>query len=384
MTTLRVKSAHGAYPVLIGCGALNQLSTQIAKTLDGGRLFVIYDANLFALHGARFRPALKHWKYRAELVIPSGERHKNAATLKGVYDFLLEQKVARDDLILACGGGVTSDLVGYAAATVLRGVRWGVVSTTLIGMADASIGGKTGINHRLGKNLVGAFWAPSFVVSAPEFLNTLPRRHLVAGLGEIIKCAGLSGTKEIARCERFLERGDWSPKVWEPLIQQAAAYKVAIVAADEHETGRRVLLNYGHTFAHAIEAATGFGKLLHGEAVLLGVLAALKLGGKLGLDGQGLRKYAALAERAVGWAPRRKLNADRILQAMAVDKKRQTADLKHVLLAAPGKPVVRGHIPPHRVREALMEMLRYYEAHGGKGDKDSRHTRTESESARRA
>jgi len=358
-------------------GVLSRLERHVTEALGDGRLFVVYDANLFALHGRAVQHALRRIRGKAiELVIPSGEHRKNASTLKGVYDFLLDNKIARDDFILACGGGVTGDLAGFAAATILRGVSWGVVPTTVIGMADASIGGKTGLNHSLGKNLIGAFWAPSFVLCDPGFLSTLPKRHLVSGLGEIIKCAGLAGAGAIDRCEQLLDRIDSIPTAWEEPIRQAAAYKAAIVSRDELETGKRVWLNFGHTFGHAVEMAAGYGRLLHGEAVLLGLLAALELGREMAPAGKLLTRYTELVKRAVRLIPKRRLDSETVLASMALDKKRQAADLRYVLLRRPGRPVVRSGFRHRQVKAALNRMLRFYEAHGGKGDTHSRNPRT--------
>jgi len=210
-----------------------------------------------------------------EMVIPSGEKSKSVSTLNKLYDFLLNEKISRQDFIIVCGGGVTSDLVGYASATTLRGIKWGIVATTLLSMVDASIGGKTGINHQAGKNVIGAFWQPSFVYSDTYFLKTLPFRELVAGYGEILKYGGLIGKRMLTKIEKYRARNDFYQD--KTLIGMSAEYKANIVSKDEREENLRMRLNLGHTFAHAIETSTGYGKLLHGEAVILGLLAAVEL-----------------------------------------------------------------------------------------------------------
>jgi 3-dehydroquinate synthase len=301
-----------------------------------------------------------------ELMIPSGERSKSHRTLTGLYDFVLDEKISRSDFILACGGGVTTDLVGYAAATTLRGIRWGAVPTTLVGMVDAAIGGKTGINHALGKNLIGAFWQPSFVCSDVRFLQTLEPRQMTAGLGEVLKCVGLVGRQLASPLEHYLRSGDsYRADRLIKLVSLTAAFKARVVERDERESGRRMILNFGHTFAHGIEKALGFGRLLHGEAVILGILAALRLGALEGYDSKGLREYRDLVRHFVRRLPRRRIEINAVLNAMAWDKKRLIEGQKFVLLERPGKPIITDRVHGRSIRTALTVMLADYRAQGG-------------------
>jgi len=301
------------------------------------------------------------------MVIPSSEKSKSQAILKRIYDFLICNRISRTDLILACGGGVTTDLVGYAAATTLRGIRWAAVPTTLVGMVDAAIGGKTGINHPQGKNLIGAFWQPIFVHEDVTFIQTLTFRQMVAGLGEILKYCGLIGAAMIAPFSVFLGQDDlYRQKDLVALIRLSVRYKASIVERDERDSSVRMLLNFGHTFAHAIERTLGYGRLLHGETVILGILAALELG-DLRRAGtvRGLAGYRKIVERSVAFVPRRRINVTSVLDAIAQDKKRRGTDQKYVLLARPGKPFIAGSIDRRLVRKALERMLIFYKGHGG-------------------
>ena len=368
MNTVKVNLGPRSYPVAVGSNISAQLAQRTGQAVGTNRLFVFFDANFYALHGDRINRYLRRsTKKIVEMVIPSGEKSKSSAVLGKIYDHLLHEKISRDDFILACGGGVLSDLVGYAAATTLRGVRWGVVSTTLLGMVDAAIGGKTGINHRLGKNLLGAIWQPAFVYCDTYFLHTLPPRQMVAGLGEIAKYAGLSGDTMIEKLRRFVKAGDlYNDAMLRSLIVPSVRYKAEIVAMDERESGRRVVLNLGHTFAHAIERAAGYGRLLHGEAVILGLWAAIELSVLLepGRAGR-LASYRNLLEKLVTRVPRVKLESSNVLNAMALDKKRSAQKLRFLVLKAAGKPIIADNISIRLTRQATDNMLEFYRVHGG-------------------
>ena len=368
MPEIIVKLESGRYPIVVGSGIVRRLAPLGERSVDGGRLFVFYDAQFYALHGRRLQSQLKRIDRRAsEMVIPSGEKSKSASVLNRIYSFLLAQKISRSDFILALGGGVTSDLVGYAAATTLRGIRWGVVPTTLLGMVDAGIGGKTGINHRAGKNLVGAFWQPQFVFCDTDFLGTLTVRHLVAGLGEIVKYAGLMGERMLAPLESYLAEGDlYQDRRLARLVSLSAACKAGIVARDGRDRSERMLLNLGHTFGHAIENSLGYGRLLHGEAVLLGLWAAVELSCLTKpARRDSLSGYRDLIEGLMPCVPRRKINVDRLLEAITIDKKRSRRGHNYVLLERPGRPFISDVVQPNNVREAVRAMLSVYAVTGG-------------------
>jgi 3-dehydroquinate synthase len=352
---------------MVGSGMAHDLSRVLKKQVGAGRLFVFYDANFYALHGLKLRKSIKLSAGRIfEMVVPSGEKMKSRRTVARLQDYLLGEKISRDDFVLACGGGVTSDLVGFVAASTLRGIRWGVVSTTLLGMVDAAIGGKTGINHLTGKNLIGAFWQPSFVALDIAYLATLPRRQVIAGLGEVLKTAGLDSEQQVRRLGKYLSAGDlFDQKSLSRMVSSCAGYKAKVVEQDERESGRRMVLNFGHTFGHGIEKALGFGRLLHGEAVILGIDAALNLGERLGHTSPALRVYRELVTSLLPFLPKRKIDPDEVLIAMALDKKRSATDQRYVLLKQVGQPLIGSKIPGRLVRASLLETLEKYQRCGG-------------------
>ncbi|MEW5796752.1 MAG: 3-dehydroquinate synthase family protein [Candidatus Zixiibacteriota bacterium] len=366
INTIEVNTHGLTYPVLVGEELEAALADLLKRASRGNCCFLIFDANFYALHGQRLVASLRKTRLRyTEFVVPSGEKTKSDIVLSGIYDFLLGERISRDDLIVAVGGGVTSDLVGYAASTVLRGVNWAVVPTTLLGMVDAAIGGKTGINHRQGKNLIGAFWQPLFVCCDVRFLMTLSERQIVAGLGEVLKCAGLSGLPEIAMLSGFVRDGDlYDSKALTHLVHFSAEYKADVVSKDERDTSRRLVLNYGHTFAHGIEKALGYGKLLHGEAVIIGIDAALALGERCGYRIRGLTAYRTLVGTMMGLLPKRKIDPARVIDAMALDKKRLSGEQRFVLLRRIGSPVVETNVKPALVAAAIDEAISRYREYG--------------------
>jgi 3-dehydroquinate synthase len=367
MPEIRLTTASASYPIITGSGLSNKLGALTRQHASARRAFVIFDANLFALHGADLLRSLKRVGLEIEpFVLPSGEANKNERVLAGLYNFLLSSHIARTDLILAIGGGVTTDIVGYAAATVLRGVKWGAVPTTLLGMVDAAIGGKTGINHANGKNLIGAIWQPQFVLCDLQLLQTLPSRELVAGFGEMVKYAGLIGNPMLPLIARLLD-GDATAKDWHTAITRSAGFKASIVSKDEREENIRAYLNLGHTFGHAIERALGYGKLLHGEAVMVGLLGMICLSMLAEpSSAKRLKDYYRLVLSAVEMVPRRHLVPLQVAKAMSLDKKRSGKSLRFVLLKATGRPYLATDLPAAMVTFAIEQMIADYNDFGGK------------------
>ncbi|MFQ5498046.1 MAG: 3-dehydroquinate synthase [Candidatus Zixiibacteriota bacterium] len=364
MPTIRVKLGSRSYPIVVGSAIEARLGQLVKRALRSNRLFVCYDAGFYALHGDHVQSILKPTVTSIfELVIPGEERSKSPATLQKIYQFLLDHRIARSDFILACGGGVLSDLSGFAAATILRGIQWAVVPTTLLGMVDAAIGGKTGINHRTGKNLVGAFWQPSFVLCDCHWLQTLPARQLVSGLGEVLKYAGLVGSPAMEQLQRYLSFNDmYHLPGLVRLVGLSARYKASIVTRDEREGRLRMLLNLGHTIGHGIEHATGYGRLLHGESVILGLHTAIVLSSRLNpARTRRLAEYRRLAEQCMTLLPKRKIGQEKIMNAIKLDKKRSSSGNTFILLDAPGKPLIVDSISMNQVRKALAETLSTYQ-----------------------
>ena len=374
---VEVKLGARSYPVIIESGKSPLAHRQISR-IQSDRILVVFDAQLYALHGKTILRDLKRaGRPVLLLVLPLDEQTKNGATVSEIQNWMLQERISRPDLILACGGGVTSDIVGYAAATILRGVQWGVIPTTLIGMIDAAIGGKTGVNHPRAKNVIGAFWQPRFVYSYVPFLATLSRRQLLAGTGELIKYAGLIGGDFVNEVDRMLaDTTTVTPKQWEKVIARAVAYKASLVSKDERDIGVRQFLNLGHTFAHGIEQSLRYRSLLHGEAVLIGLLAAVKLSGRT-INGaeRSLQSYQQMVETAISFVPHSKIDLARVQTAMQLDKKRIGTRDQFVLLKRPGNPVILSDIDTSAVRAALAEAVDFYKTHGGKGVTNSHYQR---------
>lgn len=365
---IRVKVKPRGYPVHVGYQILEDLPRLITKLGGSPRLFVVFDSNVAKLHGDIVRNYLrKVSRSFKEIIVPAGERSKSTKQLARLHQWLLESGVSRSDLLVAVGGGVISDLAGYAAATVLRGIRWGVISTSLLGMVDASIGGKTGINHSIGKNLIGAFWQPSFVLADTCFLHSLPQRHTSSGMGEVIKYAGLIGGNMIPKVSRLLQPGaTQQPQKLSPFVAQSARIKAGVVEKDTQESGHRMILNLGHTFGHGIEASLGYKKLFHGEAVVLGIGAAIELSLLTGVARiSTMAAYRELVHRYIVDLPKVKLSSRSVVANMRLDKKRKGDNLRFVLLKSPGNPIIVDGCKTSQVRDATARMLDVYHSTGG-------------------
>jgi 3-dehydroquinate synthase len=303
MTTITVELADRPYDIHIRSGLLEQAADHLAPYARGGRLLVVTDANVAQVLLPRFGQILEAAGIAVEsFTLPTGEDGKSWTQLERLTDWLLEQHVERSDHIVALGGGVVGDITGFAAHIVKRGCSFVQVPTTLLAQVDSSVGGKTAINSRAGKNLVGAFHQPSLVLIDPAVLASLPRRELAAGFAEVVKYGLIDDADFFAWCEANLDAffaGD--PAVRTTAIEHSVRAKARIVAADEKElTGTRALLNLGHTFGHALEAETGFSdRLLHGEAVAAGMVLAFRYSARLGLcRAADAERVAALLSRA--------------------------------------------------------------------------------------
>src|SRR5215216_829673 len=291
---LTITTPAGSYPILIGPGLLGELPAQLDALGLRGKLWLMIDGGVYPHYGEQVMGALREAGYHVEhKIIPSGEASKDLAVVSSCYDWMIGGGVERRDAVLALGGGVIGDLAGFVAATVLRGIAFVQLPTTLLAMVDSALGGKTGVNHPLGKNLIGAFHQPRLVLSDTNTLTTLPARELRAGWAEVIKHgvirdAGLF--EELENCK--LQIGDcFGDAIYNlqsticNLVRRAAKVKVEVVNIDERETGERMLLNYGHTLGHALESLVGYGTLLHGEAVAIGMELAARIALRMELWG---------------------------------------------------------------------------------------------------
>src|SRR5215212_8643918 len=307
---LTITTPAGSYAVLVGPNLLQELPARLQALGLNGTLWLISDSQVYPRHGAAVEGLLRGAGYRIEcFAVPSGDASKDLAVVSKLYDWMIGGAVERRDAVLALGGGVVGDLAGFVAATVLRGVALVQLPTTLLAMVDSALGGKTGVNHPLGKNLIGAFHQPRLVLSDTTLLATLPPRELNAGWAEVIKHGVIRDGGLFEELEaRGLRLEAWNddtttslkPQV-SSLIRRAAKVKVDVVNADERETGERMLLNYGHTLGHAVEAAAGYGRLLHGEAVAIG----------MDLEAQ-IAERLSMVDTAMVWRQRALLRAYRL------------------------------------------------------------------------
>ena len=353
-----VRTPTATYPVLVADGCFDALGPICRDAGLRGRAFVVSDTAVGPLFARRAQDALEAAEYHAEaLLIPAGEEHKTLATVETVYDWLISHRVERSDFVVCVGGGVVTDLAGFSAATCLRGIDFVHVPTSLLAMADAAIGGKTGVDHPRGKNLIGAFAQPRAVVIDPLVLRSLPERHLRNGWAELIK-HGLILDEQIFRdIEAASVEGP--PLMSAELIARSVAIKAEVVSDDEREAGRRTLLNYGHTVGHAIENVTGYSTYLHGEAISVGMRVAGMISNELGLLSdddfarqQALFRRFGLPDSAPG------LDAEALLEATRLDKKVRDGSVRWVLLEGIGNAVTRDDVPAEVVRRAVEAAIR--------------------------
>ena len=341
--TVRIELGERSYDILIGSGLLDRAATYDGLP-EGGDAIVVTNDTVAPLYADRLHAALAGRHARVHRVaLPDGEHHKNWQTLNRIFDAMLSAACDRKTIVYALGGGVVGDMAGFAAACYMRGVPFVQLPTTLLAQVDSSVGGKTGINHPLGKNMVGAFHQPLRVVADLATLDTLPDRELRAGLAEVIKYGPIADMAFLEWIEAHLDRLLARDRTaLAHAIRRSCEIKAWVVGQDERESGLRAILNFGHTFGHAIEAGLGYGEWLHGEGVGCGMVMALHLSQRLGLIGMDfVERVTALLRHAglpvVGPA----LGADRYLALMRVDKKSERGEIRFVLLDGPGRATLR-------------------------------------------
>jgi len=355
-----VVTATSHYPIQVGWGVLPDLGEKMTRAGLSGTAHLISDETVWAIYGDGAVQSLRKAGMRTEkLVVSPGEATKTPDTCARIYDWLIGNRAERSDTIVALGGGMVGDLAGYAAATFLRGLPLVQVPTSLVAMVDASIGGKTAVNHRSGKNLIGAFHQPRLVMVDVQALATLSRRETVSGWAEVVKHGIVLDPALFA----FL-RGNTGKLLaldsaaTTEAVRRSVAVKARIVSEDERESGRRILLNYGHTIGHALEAATGYGRFSHGEAVAIGMAGAAMLAHDLGLltrdileEQSGLLQAFGLPVGCSG------VDVVRVLDAMELDKKARGRAVRWVLLNRIGSPAIRNDVTEEHIREVLRRLL---------------------------
>ena len=358
MITLGVDLGDRSYPIYIGESLLQQPEL-IRRHIPGSSALVVSNTTVAPLYLSAVQQALDGLKHEA-VILPDGEEYKNLDVLNTIFDALLRHRFDRNTTLIALGGGVVGDMAGFAAASYQRGVHLIQIPTTLLSQVDSSVGGKTGVNHALGKNMIGAFYQPRAVIADTLTLNTLPERELSAGLAEVIKY-GLIRKPDFftwlqQNMDKLLQR---EPAALARAIEISCQTKAEVVAADERESGQRALLNLGHTFGHAIETGMGYGEWLHGEAVGAGMCMAARLSQQLGWIGSAaLDDCVALiaAARLPTQAPAG-MSVDKFMQLMAVDKKVLDGVLRLVLLKAIGDAVVTDDFSRAQLEQAIAASL---------------------------
>ena len=367
--TITVPLTDQAYPILIGADTLQGIGEQVlGRGFNSGcKVLVVTNPEVDRHYGDRCHHSLEAAGLQVErLVLEAGEEQKTPASVARIHDAAFHQRLERGSLIVALGGGVVGDMAGFAAATWLRGIAVVQVPTTLLAMVDAAIGGKTGVNHPGGKNLIGAFHQPRLVLVDPTLLATLPEREFRAGMAEVIKYGVIGDTPLFSDLETAAQRDPAGglaslaavgPSLLQRLLERSAAAKARVVAADEREGGLRAILNYGHTLGHVVETLTGYGTYLHGEAVALGMLAAGEIARVMGLWGDGPRDRQRAVVEAAGlplcW-PR--LDGDAVIGCLQSDKKVRDGRVRFVLPTAIGAVEIRNDVSTASILQALDAM----------------------------
>lgn len=351
---LDVELGERGYPIFIGPGLIADPACY-RSYIAGRRVMIVSNETVAPLYLDALRGALSGLEID-QVILPDGECYKDLSTLNLVFDALLERRHGRDSTLIALGGGVVGDMAGFAAACYQRGVPFLQVPTTLLAQVDSSVGGKTGVNHPAGKNMIGAFHQPRAVIADTSTLQTLPERELAAGLAEVVKYGLIADAAFFdwleARIDALCAQ---EPSALTTAIARSCLNKARIVAADEREAGQRALLNLGHSFGHAIEAGTGYGNWLHGEAVGVGMLMAADLSARLGWidDAAQARIRSLIARCGLPVAAPAEITIERWLELMAVDKKVQGGQMRLVLLRGIGQAVVTSEFDPELLRATL-------------------------------
>lgn len=354
MITVNVDLPGQNYPIYIGNGLLGNPKL-LASVVAGRKLLIVTNDVVGPLYLERARAMLGP-NSTDTLILPDGEKYKSLETVSLIYDKLLKNRYDRSAMLIALGGGVIGDITGFAAATYQRGIGFIQIPTTLLAQVDSSVGGKTGVNHPLGKNMIGAFYQPKAVIADTSLLGTLPDRELKAGLAEVIKY-GLLGDAEFFQWldENSAALLGKDERVLAKAVKISCEHKAAIVAQDERESGVRALLNLGHTFGHAIETATGYTQWLHGEAVAVGMVMAADLSMRMGwIDAADAKKIKSLIEKfGMPVVPPADITEERYLSLMSSDKKVSAGKIRFILLKAIGRAVIASDVDSSKLSSTL-------------------------------
>ncbi len=358
-----VELPQQAYNIAIAPGNLDEIGNALSELNLGKKILIVSNPTIFKHYGERVINSLKNAEFEVfNCILPAGEKYKNLASIQKIYNIALEKRLERSSTMIALGGGVIGDMTGFAAATWLRGINFIQVPTSLLAMVDAAIGGKTGVNHPEGKNLIGAFYQPRLVLIDTEVLKTLPLREFRAGMAEVIKYGviwDLELFTQLEECKNLGQPSKLEPEILQQILTRSCQAKAVVVGKDEKEAGLRAILNYGHTIGHAIESLTGYRVVNHGEAVAIGMIAAGKLAVRLQLwDNEAQIRQLALIEKAA--LPSKLpegIDIEKIMDSLQTDKKVISGKVRFVLPTRIGAATVTDKVPPHSVWEVLQEMF---------------------------
>ncbi len=353
---IRVEVPPTSYNITIAPGELSRIGSYMADLPVGNKVLLVSNPNIFKHWGDRVIQSLQKSGFVTQTcILPAGERYKTLASIQKIYSAALENRLERSSTILAFGGGVIGDMAGFAAATWLRGINFIQVPTSLLAMVDAAIGGKTGINHPQGKNLIGAFHQPKLVLIDPEVLQTLPKREFKAAMAEVIKY-GVIWDAELFYELEALDRLDTLPtEALQLALQHSCQAKAAVVSQDEREAGLRAILNYGHTIGHAVESLTGYRSINHGEAVAIGMAAAGAIAVNLNLWQASSQHRQLELIRKAGLPSQlpEKLDIEEIIMALQTDKKVKNGRIRFVLPTEIGAAMVSDQVTSDLIRQVL-------------------------------
>lgn len=356
MQQLIVKTRSHDYPIVIGEGLLENFD--FSPYIRGKQVLIVSNETIAPLYLAKLQAQLPSDKVVESCILPDGEQFKNQDSINQIYDVLMSKHFNRDCTLIALGGGVIGDMVGFASASFMRGVDFIQIPTTLLSQVDSSVGGKTGINHPLGKNMIGAFWQPKLVLADMSCLTTLPKRELSAGLAEVIKYALITDKDFLQWLEENMPAlVNLDMDLLATAVFKSCQYKADIVAEDEFENGRRALLNFGHTFGHVIETHEGYGNWLHGEAVSVGMLQASELSYKMGnISLDDVKRVKNLLEHAKLPIQPPKIAVETALDLMSHDKKVKSGQIRLILLKNLGDAYITADYDVALLKQVLQEL----------------------------
>lgn len=356
MEKISVELGERSYDISIGSNILDGIGDNLTSFGLSPKAAIVSNPTVFSLYGERVSASIRKAGFDLiAVIIPDGEEYKDLLRVQQIYDDLLRQRLDRSSALIALGGGVIGDITGFAASTYMRGISYVQVPTTLLAQVDSSVGGKTGVNHRLGKNMIGTFWQPKLVWIDVETLKTLSQRELLAGLAEVIKY-GVIYDRELFD---FLEANkdqilNFDSKALTHIIKRSCKIKADVVSKDERESGLRAILNYGHTIGHAIETVTGYTRFLHGEAVALGMYLEARLARILNLmGGEELVRIKALLDSYGLPSEMPDIDINEMLSSMQLDKKAVAGELKFILPEKIGEVRIQKGVPEEAIRESL-------------------------------